>query len=168
MSQSSNSKNFSTATAQSVHPDELDDQRKEKAEHNSRSNDPQTRPRRKDRSRRTPETRARIPVQKARGPRGPEPNKQEEIPAVKLHRGNAENKYPATREPKLETRTRVKRGRQQQLHTRKRRMYQRMMSNTKSYFWTYVQHTYTGKRDDLRHTPPRWKSLKYRACLCYG
>ena len=39
-------------------------------------------------------------------------------------------------------------------------MYQRMMSNSKSYFWTCVQHTYTGKRDDLRRTPPRRKSFK--------
>ena len=71
-------------------PDELDDQSKEEVAHNTRSNDPQTRLRRKDRSRRTPETRARKPEHKARRPRGPEPKNQEEVPAGKRHRGNVE------------------------------------------------------------------------------
>ena len=32
------------------------------------------------------------------------------------------------------------------------------------YFWICVQHTYTGKRDDLRRTPPRRKSKIKMAC----
>ena len=104
---------------------------------------------------------------------------QDQAPA-RLNNGlengeEGENEDPASKPlqrscgPKPSTRPRDSRGRRRPTDTRKGRKYQRRMSNSKSYFWTCVQCTRTGKRDDLRRTPLRSHSLKkYRARLSYG
>ena len=118
--------------------------------------------------------------QRARHPQGPSQTHQQDQAPARRNRGRrthgeeGENESPASNthpsalaRPKLATRPRVKRGRRRpNSDTRKGRKYQSRMSNSKSYFWTCVQRTRTGKRDDLRRTPPRSQSLKNIVYAC--